>query len=70
MESNRLAIGSRLVCLKFVKTVYFLSYAYGRRKNEEKRRRKKMNKIEILNFGFSKFLKVSGTFGVDKTLEY
>ena len=36
---------------------------------EERRRRKKMNKIEIFKFGFSNLLKVSGTFGVDIALE-
>ena len=37
---------------------------------EEEKRRKKMNKIENFKFGFSNFLKVSRTFGVDITLEY
>ena len=39
-------------------------------KEEEEERRKKMNKIQNFQFGFSNLLKVSGTFGVDITLEY
>ena len=70
MCSNRLARQSFGV-LKFAKTVYFLSYACGRRKKEgEERRREKINKIEIFKFGFSNLLKVSGPFGVDIRLKY
>ena len=36
---------------------------------EERRRRKKMNKIEIFKFSFFKLVKVSETFGVDIALE-
>ena len=42
-----------MVHLKFAKTIY-LSYAWLRRKKKEK-----MNKIEIFKFGFSTLLKVS-----------
>ena len=69
MGSNRLAthVGSRLVCLKFAKTVHFLSFVCERRKKE---RRKKMNKIKIFKIGFSNQLTVNGTFGVDTALKY
>ena len=36
----------------------------------EEKERLKMNKTEIFKFGSSNMLKVSGTFGVDITLEY
>ena len=36
---------------------------------EERRNRKKINKIEIFKFVFSNLLKFSGTFGVDIALE-
>ena len=49
-----------MVRLIFAKTVYFLSYCCGRRRG-----RKKMNKIEILKYGFLNLVKVSRTFGVD-----
>ena len=68
MDSNRLT-GQLFGTHKFTKTVYFLSYACGGRKKKEKRK-KKMNKVEIFNFGFSHLLKVSGTFGVGIALEY
>ena len=42
-----------MVCLILAKTVYFLSYACGKRKKEIKRRkRRKMKKIELFKFGF------------------
>ena len=56
-----------MVCLKFTKTLYFLSYACRRTKKEEE---KKMNKIEIFKLGFFKLVKISETFGVAKALEY
>ena len=74
MGSNWLAKQS-FGCLKFTKTVYFLSYICLWNKKEERRRKKKeeerrkMNKIEILKFGFSNLLKISGTFGVKIALE-
>ena len=59
--------------LKIARTVYFLSYmcvyACGRRKKNQERK-KKMNRIETLNFVFLNLLKVIGTFGLDITLEY
>ena len=55
MESNRLARQS-FGMHKFAKTVYFLSYACGKRKKKKEERR---------STKFSNFLKDSGTFGVD-----
>ena len=48
-----------MICLKFAKTVYFLTYTWLRRKKkkEEERRRKEMNKIEIFKFGILKLVK-------------
>ena len=40
------------------------------KKKEEEGRRRKINKIENFKFGFSNFLKVSGTFGVNITSVY
>ena len=37
---------------------------------QERKRRKKMNKIEIFKFGIFKLVKGSGTSGVDIALEY
>ena len=66
MGSNRIAIGSHLVCFKFAKTVYFLRYACGTRK---KKKEDEQNRNFQVWF-FSNLLKVSGTFGVETALEY
>ena len=64
MDCNRLARQS-FGMLNIREAVYFLSYACGKRQKKEV----EQNRNFHVCFFFSNLLKVSGTFGVDITLD-
>ena len=70
MGNNRVARQSFGVFKIHKNHILFGAMSVEEETRRKKDRRKKMNKIQIFKLGFSKLLKVSGTFGVDIALEY
>ena len=62
-------LGSRLVCLKQAKTVYFSSYICGEERTRKRKKEDEQIKIFVFGLVFLTLLKVSGTFRVNLALE-